>query len=126
MSGNTQANTSLDQISDWLTKIIIGVSLVQIGRVPPAVGKLADILQKPLGNLPASGTFGAALAIFCALLGFFNLYLWSRALLADEWKLDNAAADGADDSADGKGSSAGAKGGAAGTAGGAKGSTNQG
>ena len=28
-----QANTNLEQVSDWLTKIIVGVSLVEIGRI---------------------------------------------------------------------------------------------
>lgn len=38
-SGATQyqANTNLEQVSDWLTKIIVGVGLVQIGRVIPGL-----------------------------------------------------------------------------------------
>ena len=28
-----QVNTNLEQISDWLTKIIVGVTLVQIGKI---------------------------------------------------------------------------------------------
>jgi hypothetical protein len=36
------ANTNLEQVSDWLTKILVGVGLVQIGRALPALGKLAE------------------------------------------------------------------------------------
>jgi hypothetical protein len=31
-----RANTNLEQVSDWLTKILIGATLVQLGNVPSA------------------------------------------------------------------------------------------
>jgi len=42
------ANTNLEQISDWLTKILVGVGLVQIHQVSGAVGDLADGLAPGL------------------------------------------------------------------------------
>jgi hypothetical protein len=65
-------------VSDWLTKIIVGVGLVQIGRALPALTKLAKSLNEPLGGQPYGGAFGLGLTIFYALLGFLFLYLWSR------------------------------------------------
>ena len=90
-TGDTQywGNTNLEQVSDWLTKIIVGVGLVQIGRALPALSKLADNLKAPLGGQASSAAFGLALIISYTLLGFFYLYLWSRALLAREWGLTN-------------------------------------
>jgi hypothetical protein len=79
-----QANTNLEQVSDWLTKIIIGVTLTQLGRIAPALSKFADSIKAPLGGLASSGDFGLGLAISYAALGFFYLYLWSRSLLARE------------------------------------------
>jgi parvulin-like peptidyl-prolyl isomerase len=73
-----ETNTNLEQVSDWLTKIIVGVGLVQIGRALPALTKLAKSLNDPLGGKPYGGAFGLGLTIFYALLGFFFLYLWSR------------------------------------------------
>jgi hypothetical protein len=79
-----QGNTNLEQISDWLTKIIVGIGLVQIGHILPALSKLAESMKAPLGGLPSSGAFGLGLAISYALLGFFYFYFWSRSLFARE------------------------------------------
>jgi len=81
-----QGNTNLEQISDWLTKILVGVGLVQLARAPNALKDLAHSLQAPLGNLSSSGTFGLTLAIAYAVLGFFFLYLWARVRFAGELK----------------------------------------
>ena len=71
-------NTNLEQVSDWLTKIILGVGLVQLDRLLPSLGRLAQGLKVPLGGQPSSGTFGLALACAYTLLGFLFMYLWSR------------------------------------------------
>src|SRR6202043_965823 len=34
-----KTNTNLEQVSDWLTKIIVGIGLVQIGHIVPALSK---------------------------------------------------------------------------------------
>jgi hypothetical protein len=73
-----RGNTNLEQVSDWLTKIIVGVSLVEIGRVVPGLARLAKSMKAPLGGQASSESFGLALTIANALLGFFLFYLWSR------------------------------------------------
>ncbi len=65
-------------MSDWLTKIIVGVGLVQVGRALPARARLAKTLNDPLGGKPYGGAFGLGLTIFYALLGFLFLYLWTQ------------------------------------------------
>jgi len=85
-----QGNTNLEQISDWLTKIIVGIGLVQIGHIVPALSKFAESMKAPLGGLPSSGAFGLGLAISYALLGFFYFYFWSRSLFARELGTSNA------------------------------------
>jgi hypothetical protein len=79
-----QANTNLEQVSDWLTKIIVGVGLVQIGRVIPGLTRYAESLKVPLGGQASSSAFGLALTIANLLIGFFLFYLWSRSLLKKE------------------------------------------
>jgi len=64
-----ETNTNLEQVSDWLTKIIVGVGLVQLGRALPALTRLATSLNDPLGGTPYGGAFGLGLTIFYALLG---------------------------------------------------------
>lgn len=80
-----QANTNLEQISDWLTKILVGVGLTQIKpilhyiynkiilRVAPAFGSKSE------GDIGMSITIGAVVYFFNS--GFFLGYLWSRIYL---------------------------------------------
>jgi hypothetical protein len=71
-------NTNLEQISDWLTKILVGVGLVQLGRAPNALARLAHSLKPGFGGESSSSSFGLAIAIFLAISGFLYLYLWTR------------------------------------------------
>lgn len=77
------SNSNLEQISDWLTKIIVGVGLTQLLKVPAAFGKLSDVLSGPLGGTPFGGTLGVCLAIFCSVVGFLLMYMWTRTLFLD-------------------------------------------
>jgi hypothetical protein len=71
-------NTNLEQISDWLTKILVGVGLVQLGRAPNALARLAHSLKPGFGGDNSSSSFGLAITIFLAVAGFLYLYFWSR------------------------------------------------
>ena len=74
-------NTSLEQISDWLTKIIVGVGLTQLANVPAALASLGQTLAGGLGNLPGAAVFGAGLVVYAVLDGFFLSYFWTRLYL---------------------------------------------
>ncbi|HEY5396668.1 MAG TPA: hypothetical protein VIL16_14855 [Trebonia sp.] len=93
-TGQYQANSNLVEVSDWLTKIIVGVGLVQIGRLEPALSRLAANLKAPLGDQPSSAAFGVALVIANVLLGFLFFYLWARSLLQRDLELSDGFADG--------------------------------
>jgi hypothetical protein len=45
-----RVNTNLEQISDWLTKILVGVGLVQLGSIIDAFGDLADSVGPAMGE----------------------------------------------------------------------------
>lgn len=77
-TGKYQANTNLEEISDWLTKIIVGVSLTQIEQIRKFVGDLSTKLA------PAVGSEQVALLaiVFFATCGFIFGYLWTRLVLA--------------------------------------------
>jgi hypothetical protein len=79
-----RANTNLEQVSDWLTKIIVGVGLVQIGHIIPALTRFGESMKAPLGGQASSAAFGLALTIANVLLGFFLFYFWSRSLFKKE------------------------------------------
>jgi hypothetical protein len=85
------ANTNLEQISDWLTKIIVGVGLTQLGAIPGLLTDLGAAMSEPMGDVPASAGFSVALVVYYLVDGFLVGYLWTRltmpALLrrSDQW-----------------------------------------
>ena len=72
------ASTNLEQISDWLTKILVGVGLTQIGQVPGFLQALSTAITPALGNWSMSGIFGIAIILYGFADGFFIAFLWTR------------------------------------------------
>lgn len=68
-------NTNLEQISDWLTKIIIGATLVQLNELAAGIGRLASFIGKELPSDAATSASGAVL-LFFFFVGFMWGYLW--------------------------------------------------
>lgn len=82
-----QVNTNLTEISDWLTKIIVGLGLVNLTKIPPYLEKIAKILGSALNdNCPAGCPMAIALAygiiISYFILGFLYGYITTRLYLA--------------------------------------------
>lgn len=78
---NIAVNTNLEEISDWITKIIVGVSLVQLNQISGGIIELGHTLAVGLGNHPTSFVFSISTMIFYFVGGFFLGYLWSRIYL---------------------------------------------
>src|SRR5438309_4097123 len=57
-------NTSLEQISDWLTKILVGVGLVQIKTMPDKLKALAAYIAQDLGGGQANAFVATVLIYF--------------------------------------------------------------
>lgn len=76
-------NTNLEDISDWLTKMLIGVGLVQLNAIPGYIRQIANYWEASIGqSFPAA--YVAALIIFFSSSGFLIGYLWTRlALIGD-------------------------------------------
>jgi hypothetical protein len=75
------SNTNLEEISDWLTKIIVGVSLIQLTRIIDFYNKSCRSLAKSFkGYLSAEFgfTYSGSLIIFFSVCGFLIVYLWAR------------------------------------------------
>lgn len=73
-----QGNTNLEQISDWLTKILIGAGLVELGNIKDAFETFGSVLDdnKALGT--SGWIIGPCLIIAYGVAGFLLAYLWSR------------------------------------------------
>lgn len=56
-SENIGANTNLEEISDWITKIIVGVSLVQLNQLSDGIYKIGNTLSQGMGGQPSSFVF---------------------------------------------------------------------
>ncbi|MCX4525585.1 MULTISPECIES: tetratricopeptide repeat protein [unclassified Streptomyces] len=77
-----RSNTNLEQISDWLTKILVGVGLIQLVRIPEAARSLAHWLTPSLGSVPSSGAFAMGIVVYNLVAGFLIGYLVTRLRMA--------------------------------------------
>jgi hypothetical protein len=70
-------NTNLEQISDWLTKIIVGATLVQLGPIARGVAILSGFVGGGLGtNHDEGAAMSGAVMVFYFAAGFVWGYLW--------------------------------------------------
>lgn len=70
-------NTNLEQISDWLTKILVGVGLTQLTEVGPALQRVAGVAAEGIDE-PSASAIAAAGIVFFLIGGFLLGYLWTR------------------------------------------------
>ena len=82
---STRVNTNLEQISDWLTKIIIGVGLTQIQQLPRALRALAGYVSKDFGK-SGNDVFSLSMVLYFGTLGFLTGYLLTRLALQREFE----------------------------------------
>lgn len=78
---NYLANTNLEQISDWLTKILVGVGLTQINIIPEKLGQISNSVAAGLGGSEESRIYALANILFFVISGFLFGYLWTRLFL---------------------------------------------
>jgi hypothetical protein len=86
-SSNTEKyveNTNLEDVSDWLTKIIIGVGLVELTQIPQFLNQYAEMIAPALGGIPSSGAFGIAILVYYSIVGFLFVYLSTRGYMESE------------------------------------------
>jgi hypothetical protein len=72
-------SNNLEQVSDWLTKLLLGAGLVQLSNIGNALGALVDRSAKALVPQPTNPdagkvVLGSTLLIFC-ITGFLFVYL---------------------------------------------------
>ncbi|UCD80398.1 MAG: hypothetical protein JSW26_02915 [Desulfobacterales bacterium] len=84
-NGETQPrykpNTNLEDISDWLTKILVGVGLTQISVLPKKLNAAAAYLAGGLGGYDSSQGFVLLILLYFLVSGFLLSYLWTRIFL---------------------------------------------
>ena len=85
-------NTNLEQISDWLTKILVGVGLASLSEIGGIFSNIVDYLGPSMGNGPGGSGFLSGVIIYHMIVGFFLGYLWTRISLSGEFRLADAKA----------------------------------
>ncbi len=71
------ANTNLERVSDWLTTLLIGATLVQAGKVVDWVGSLGTTFS---GDVTIA-TLTPLIVVYYSALGFLGIYLVTRLYL---------------------------------------------
>lgn len=77
--GRMRANTNLEEISDWLTKIIVGLGLAQLPEIRDSIIAIVESISADIPAFPKSIVL--ALLIYFVLYGFFFSYLNTRIYL---------------------------------------------
>lgn len=79
-SGSYAPGTNLDEVANWLTKIIIGATLVEIKDIGKAIKDISAFIVAPC--TPGCGVFAqpfvAAIIVAAFIAGFLFGYLWTR------------------------------------------------
>ncbi len=75
-AGRYVTNTNLAQVSDWLTKVLIGAGLVQLSQLPRALRAASDFIAAPLPGTGATA-FAAGLLVYGLTSGFILTFLWT-------------------------------------------------
>jgi hypothetical protein len=93
-------NTNLEEVSDWIVKIIVGLTLTQLGKIPGAAARLFDLLGRSLGGSVQDTAFIGSLVIFSSIAGFVFGWLSTRMFIgrwmaASDMPLEAAAAEAA-------------------------------
>ena len=78
---STAVNTNLEQISDWLTKIIVGVSLVNSEQIGAVMQRAAGTMANSMGGGPARGSLALAILVYFGVVGLLGGYLLTRLFL---------------------------------------------
>jgi hypothetical protein len=81
-------NTNLEQVSDWLTKIIVGIGLVQIGELADGLDSVAESVA--LGDQASAESFALGLLVYSLVDGFLLAYVWTRLELSAQIALADA------------------------------------
>lgn len=81
----SKANTNLVEISDWLTKMIVGVGLYQLSTLPGKLRSVAGYFATAFGEPAAPPALVMAILGYFAIFGFLLGYLWARIYLTKEF-----------------------------------------
>lgn len=75
-----RVNTNLEEISDWLTKIIVGLGLINLAKIPPFLNRVAGVLATDMSP-PGQRAFALGVIGYFTIVGLLFGYLFTRLFL---------------------------------------------
>jgi hypothetical protein len=75
-------NTNFEQISDWLTKIVVGLTLVNATRISDSFKGTAGVFARALGNREGDVAVAMAVIVYFSIIGFLSVYILTRLYLS--------------------------------------------
>ena len=79
-------STNLVDISDWLTKIIIGLGLIEIKRIPGYLLSIGDYIQKAIHGEDSIKIFASCSIVYFSIFGLYYGYNYMRLFLSGQFK----------------------------------------
>jgi len=76
-----RVNTNLEQISDWLTKILVGVGLIQLAKIGNAATHLISVVANGMGGSAGATTIAGGVLVYFFGNGFLSAYYVTRTTL---------------------------------------------
>ena len=76
-----RVNTNLEQISDWLTKILVGVGLIQLTKIAAAATDLIGVIAKGMGDSASARIVAGGILVYFLGNGFLSGYYVTRTTL---------------------------------------------
>lgn len=89
-----RVNTNLEEISDWLTKLIVGATLTQLVKIPGYVSRAAQFMAQGVGE--SGAPFAAAILIYFTSIGFLTGYILTRMFLSGAFALADRLPEGSE------------------------------
>jgi len=89
-TGVYRPSTSLEEVADWLTKMIVGVGLTQVYKLPGKLDSLAAYIAAGMGN-PSHKVFALSICLYFTPSGFLFGFLWARLFIGEAFQVADPA-----------------------------------
>lgn len=86
-SSDYTLNNSLVEISEWLTKIIVGLGLVNLREIPEYLYNLGQFVKKDSNNQNYVDFYAMSILVYFSVLGLYVGYNYMRLVLSPKYKI---------------------------------------
>jgi hypothetical protein len=88
-----EPNANIEKLSDWLTKIVVGVGLVELHQIGPTIGRMSDVLAMGVTLGPGrtssaeeAKAFASGVIVYFFAAGVIQGFLLIRMFMTRAWQ----------------------------------------